>query len=151
MPKRLPPVPKSFAYALWWCRPRPSGATPIPCNAYIFFFRFAVELFTLRWCCVNFYSFNLLFSLNNMSLSLPSDLPDDYTYVSVGKGSFEWRKYTWESAVCSKLCLPWPLVKCGCADVREGVFCGMRIAECGKLSTGNLRKIRCGFFLRNEG
>ena len=24
-------------------------------------------------------------------------------------------------------------------------------AECGKLSTGNLRKIRCGFFLRNEG
>ena len=35
-----------------------------------------------------------------MSLSLPSDLPDDYTYVSVGKSSFEWRKYTWESAVC---------------------------------------------------
>ena len=38
---------------------------------------------------VNFYSINLLFSLNNMSLSLPSDLPDDYSYVSVGKGSFE--------------------------------------------------------------
>jgi len=30
--------------------------------------------------------------------------------------------------------------------VGEGVFCGMRIAECGKMSTGNLRKIRCGFF-----
>jgi len=29
---------------------------------------------------------------------------------------------------------------------REGVFCGMRIAECRKLSTGNLRKIWCGFF-----
>jgi len=29
---------------------------------------------------------------------------------------------------------------------REWVFCGMRIAEYGKLSTGNLRKIRCGFF-----
>jgi len=56
--------------------PRPFLAT------HIFFFRFAVKLFTLRsCCCVNFYSINLLFSLNNMSLSLPSDLPDDYTYV----------------------------------------------------------------------
>ena len=26
------------------------------------------------------------------------------------------------------------------------VFCGMRIAECGKLSRGNLRKIKCGTF-----
>jgi len=34
---------------------------------------------------------------------------------------------------------------------REGVFCGMRIAEYGKLSTGNLRKIWCRFLLRNEG
>ena len=29
---------------------------------------------------------------------------------------------------------------------REGVFGGMRITECGKLSRGNLPKIRCGFF-----
>jgi len=27
----------------------------------------------------------------------------------------------------------------------------LRNADCGKLSRGNLRKIRCGFFLRNEG
>ena len=27
------------------------------------------------------------------------------------------------------------------------VFCEMRIAECGKLSRGNLRKIKCGIFL----
>ena len=27
-----------------------------------------------------------------------------------------------------------------------GVFCGLLIAECGKFSRGNLRKIRCGFF-----
>jgi len=26
------------------------------------------------------------------------------------------------------------------------VFCGMRIAECGKLSRGNLQKIKCGTF-----
>jgi len=38
-----------------------------------------------------------------------------------------------------------------CCPVGEGVFCGMRIAECGKLSRGNLRKIQCRFFLRNEG
>jgi len=29
---------------------------------------------------------------------------------------------------------------------RGAVFCGMRIAECGKLSRGNLRKIKCGTF-----
>ena len=29
---------------------------------------------------------------------------------------------------------------------RAQVFCGMRIAECGKLSRGNLRKIKCGTF-----
>ena len=29
---------------------------------------------------------------------------------------------------------------------RARVFCGMRIAECGKLSRGNLRKIKCGTF-----
>jgi len=28
----------------------------------------------------------------------------------------------------------------------EGVFCGTRNAECGKLWTGNLRKMQCGFF-----
>jgi len=32
-----------------------------------------------------------------------------------------------------------------------GVFCRMQIAECGKLSRGNLWKIECGFFLQNEG
>ena len=30
--------------------------------------------------------------------------------------------------------------------MRARVFCGMRIAECGKLSRGNLRKIKCGTF-----
>jgi len=29
---------------------------------------------------------------------------------------------------------------------RARVFCGMRIAECGKLSRGNLWKIKCGTF-----
>jgi len=29
---------------------------------------------------------------------------------------------------------------------RARVFCGMRITECGKLSRGNLRKIKCGTF-----
>ena len=33
----------------------------------------------------------------------------------------------------------------------EMVFCGMRTAECGKLSRGNLRKIRCGFFCGMKG
>jgi len=32
------------------------------------------------------------------------------------------------------------------ALLRARVFCGMRIAECGKLSRGNLRKIKCGTF-----
>jgi len=36
-------------------------------------------------------------------------------------------------------------------DFWEGVFCRMRKAECGKLSRGNLRKMRRGFFLWNEG
>ena len=30
--------------------------------------------------------------------------------------------------------------------IRARVFCGMRIAECVKLSRGNLRKIKCGTF-----
>ena len=39
------------------------------------------------------------------------------TYVSVGKGSFEWRKYTWESAVFSKL-FAMAIGKMRSADVR---------------------------------
>ena len=31
---------------------------------------------------------------------------------------------------------------------RARVFCGVRIAECGKLSSGNLRKIKCGTFCK---
>jgi len=34
----------------------------------------------------------------------------------------------------------------GTAPVWARVFCGMRIAECRKLSRGNLRKIKCGTF-----
>jgi len=32
------------------------------------------------------------------------------------------------------------------SEIRAQVFCGMRIAECRKLSRGNLRKIKCRTF-----
>ena len=42
------------------------------------------------------------------------------------------------------------LIQCGLrrqtTDRWQRVFCRMRIVECGKLSKGNLRKIKCGTF-----